>query len=303
MQHILYYYKNKPDYLFCYDECSGIQTNTPLCPDQISANSGKIYREFEYKRNGTLDLLAFLNVNTGNIFGAVRDDHKTTTLCSIFKNHIQQYDNSSQLHYIMDNLSTHYHNDFCKIIAELSNVKYTPLDTSDKRKEWLGKDDKRIVIHFTPTHGSWLNQIEIWFGILSQKCLKNIFSKDKKEMTDSINNFIDTWNNYFAHPFNWQYTGDGLYQKVINRFNRILLVENDQMDLSFLLKQLLLMSNLNNNYLFEIEKTNEWILFKKLFLAKKCFIAEIIQKSEKPKLKKKALIVLEELVKIINCQN
>jgi hypothetical protein len=63
--------------------------------------------------------------------------------------------------YIMDNLNTHFNDEFCKAVAELSNVTYDPLKTGFERRQWLQRENKRIVIHFTPFHGSWLNMIEI----------------------------------------------------------------------------------------------------------------------------------------------
>ena len=72
----------------------------------------------------------------------------------------------------MDNLSAHYHHDFCRTVAELSNVPYTHLKTGIERRQWLQSPKKRIIVHFVPFHASWLNMVEIWFGILKSKCLK-----------------------------------------------------------------------------------------------------------------------------------
>lgn len=78
----------------------------------------------------------------------------------------------------MDNLSTHRGYPFCQLVAELSAVECPPqkkLNTPDKRAQWLAREDKRIVIHYTPYHGSWLNWIEFWFGILGRKVLGESF--------------------------------------------------------------------------------------------------------------------------------
>lgn len=75
-----------------------------------------------------------------------------------------------ELHYIFDNYNTHYHDNFCKTVAKLSGVKYKPLKTGKERQSRsVGAEDKRVVIHFLPFHGSWLNMIEIWFGLLKNK--------------------------------------------------------------------------------------------------------------------------------------
>lgn len=91
----------------------------------------------------------------------------------VFKEHVRTLPSDAQIHYIMDNLNTHFHDHFCEAVAELSDETYTPIEHGAERRKWLQKDDKRIVVHFVPFHGSWLNMIEIWFGILNKKCLKH----------------------------------------------------------------------------------------------------------------------------------
>ena len=82
--------------------------------------------------------------------------------------------------------------------------------------------------------------VEIWFGILNQKCLKESFDSPES-MYNAINAFINNWNKYLKHPFNWKYDGEGLHQKVVMRFVRMLENSTEKMNLKFLTKQLLLM--------------------------------------------------------------
>ncbi|RZB36567.1 MAG: hypothetical protein SRB2_02063 [Desulfobacteraceae bacterium Eth-SRB2] len=149
----------------------------------------------------------------------------------------------------MDNLSTHYHNDFCRTVGELSNVPYMPLKTGIERRQWLQSPDKRIVVLFVPFHASWLNMVEIWFGILKRKCLKHDQFFSVEQLREAIMAFIETWNEFYAHPFDWSYTGAGLHEKAVRRFSRLLSIETDQMDAKFLTGQLLLMSNLAEKHL------------------------------------------------------
>jgi len=301
MQHIIQLYLNQPQYLFCYDECPGIQAIMPLCPDLPVAENVPNYRDFLYTRNGTTDLMAFLNVKNGNVFGQCNDNHNRHTLISLFKQHVTRQPADAQLHYIMDNLNTHFHNDFCKVVAQLSNVKYSPLEKGIQRREWLGKNDKRIVIHFTPFHGSWLNMVEIWFGILNQKCIKQGAFNSVEILQNTLLDFIDTWNRYFAHPFTWKYKGDGLYEKAISRFNKLLLLETAQMDISFLNKQLLLMANIARNYQ-TILQTKHWAQLRELIMLKKEYLQNVIINSPKERKKKTTWQSLDNLKKIMNCQ-
>ena len=200
----------------------------------------------------------------------------------------------------MDNLSTHYTDIFCQIVAELSGVTYSPLKTGKERQGWLRSEGKRIVIHFTPFHGSWLNLIEIWFGLFNQKCLKqkrftNVFS-----LVEHIHAFINTWNEYFAHPFSWNYTGEGLHEKIVKRLNTLFVVESDQVSINFLINQLHLIKNIYTQYP-EIQKTAEWTNFLGLFNNKAGYIQNIISTSGKPKQIEKAWNIYEELCTILNC--
>ena len=207
---------------------------------------------------------------------------------------------AAQLHYITDNLNTHFHNDFCQAVAELSHEKYSPLEKGTQRREWLQRDDKRIVIYFTPFHGSWLNMIKIWFGILNQKCLKLKGFEDIIRLQKAILDFMATWNSYFAHPFTWTYKGDGLHEKVVSRFNKLLQIETTQ--ISFLNKQCMLMVNIAKEY-HEIIQTQQWAQLCELVTAKNRYLQNIIIKSPKEKLKKTTHHNLENLTKILYCQN
>ncbi len=275
MEHTIDMYLHPPEYLFNFDECTGLQAKNPLAPDLPSAPNIPKYEEFEYKRNGTIDLMAFLNPKTGHVFGKCTPNHNTQTLIHVFKEHVKTLPSDAPLHYIMDNLNTHFHDDFCKTVAELSGVTYTPLKTGIERRNWLQRDDKRIVIHFVPFHGSWLNMIEIWFGILNKKCLKYQSFPSVQILQQTIEEFIATWNKFFAHPFTWKYTGEGLHEKAITRFNKLLLIESKQMDIKFLTKQLLLMSNIAKTYYQKVHN-KVWKQLHELIVDKKDYINSII---------------------------
>jgi transposase len=279
MFHITDLYLHPPKYLFNYDECTSLQAKAPLTPDLPADTGIRRYEEFEYTRNGTTDLMAFLNPKTGEVFAKCTPNHNTQTLISVFKDHVRTLPSDAPLHYIMDNLNTHFNDDFCQIVANLSGVTYTPLKTGLERRQWLQDKDKRIVIHFIPFHGSWLNMIEIWFGILSKKCLKHQAFPSVLILQEMIQEFIETWNKYYAHPFSWKYTGDGLHEKAVSRFNKLLSIESKQMDIKFLTKQLLLMANISKIY-NKIANTKEWKQLYDLVDTKKIYINNIINSAK-----------------------
>jgi len=75
------------------------------------------------------------------------------------------------------------------------------------RRAFLMDPSKRVVLHFTPKHASWLNQIEIWFGVLCRKLLRRASFASRAELEHGITNFIDYHNRHLAHPYRWTYTG------------------------------------------------------------------------------------------------
>jgi transposase len=117
-------------------------------------------------------------------------------------------------------------------------------DSYTERRKWLGKTDKRIVFHFLPYHGSWLNLIENWFGILKKNCLDGVSVNSKEALSTNIMSFIDTWNQHYAHPYKWTYGGKNLRGKTVRKFTYWLKEELSEMTGKFLQKQLALMTNL-----------------------------------------------------------
>lgn len=283
MEHINELYLHPPEYLFCFDECTGIQAIERIAPILPSSGNKPAYKEFEYRRNGTTSVMAFLRSKTGDVFIKCVPNHKTVTLIDVFREHVEQQPDTAELHYIVDNYSTHYTNEFCRLIAESSGISYNPLKDGKERRAWLQSHKKRIYIHFLPTHGSWLNMIEIWFGILKLKCLKDGNFRSVTELTDSIYNFTDTWDKYLAHPFNWKYNGRKLCEKAVTRFNKWLIIESKQMDKTMLKKQIQLMTNLISNYWAKV-KEDKWRTLCELLSEKQRYITQIIADDDKIKL-------------------
>ena len=294
MEHIVDLCRHQPEYLFNFDECTGLQAKCRLAPDLPPEPNKTRSEEFEYRRNGTTDLMAFLNPKTGKVFGQCTPNHNTQTLICVFKEHVNTLPSDVQLHYIMDNLNTHFHDDFCRTVADLSGVTYAPLKAGVERRSWLQRDDKRIVIHFVPFHGSWLNMIEIWFGILNKKCLRHQSFQSVQLLQEIIEEFIETWNNFFAHPFTWKYTGEGLHEKAISRFNKLLFIESKQMDIKFLTKQLLLMSNIAKTYYGKVH-TTVWKQLHDSIIEKIDYIHGIISGATKERQIIKAQKALDQL--------
>lgn len=247
MRHIINLYANPPKNFYSFDECPGIQVLQRLVPDLQTDETKILLEEFEYIRNGTIDVFAFYNVNNAQVHVDCRANHTKDTLIEVFEKHlIQVVENDNEKHhYIMDNLYSHCCYDLCLLIAKYCKIKCPEekeLNNMEKRREWLAKSDKRIIFHYTPFHGSWLNKIEIWFGILNSKCLKESYMS-ADELYRAIYKFTEIWNVLEKKPIKWEYTGEGLQAKAILRFSKML----DQVikiDSRVLVKMIKLMKNL-----------------------------------------------------------
>lgn len=140
-----------------------------------------------YKRQGTACLLAALLVHEGYIKGKCVDSNNNQTFLSFLKELWRTY-KQVELHIIVDNLSIHKH----------ENI-----------KNWL-KKHPRVKLHFTPTYSSWLNQVEIWFNILTRDVLKDGVWSSRDELIETIMKYITYYNENNAKPFKWTYTGQPL---------------------------------------------------------------------------------------------
>jgi len=300
MNHLIKLYLNPPEYLYCFDECPGIQVLQRLSPDLRTEEMKMRLEEFEYIRNGTIDVLAFYSVNTGKVYAECQPNHTKETLVEVFEKHLKIAPENKPLHYIMDNLNSHCCYELCRLIAKYSNIDCPPekeLHNMGKRREWLMTGNKRIIFHYTPFHGSWLNQVEIWFGILNAKCLHESYSSPDV-MYKTINEFHELWNTLLAKPINWEYTGKGLLEKVVKRFIKML-NSAENMDVRFTVKQLKLMVNIINDYWHEIPATIWNDLINKLNEKYEAIKNNIIMAKSKDKKKKERMESLACLVKLL----
>ena len=131
---------------------------------------------------------------------------------------LAQHRDVPKMHLVMDCLNTHQSEALVRIVAELEPQ---PLELGEKGKSgilksmatraaFLTDSAHRLVVHFTPKHCSWLNQIEIWFSILVRKLLRRSSFTSKTQLKTRILEFIDYFNRTMAKPFQWTYKGKPL---------------------------------------------------------------------------------------------
>jgi transposase len=198
---------------------TGIQALERVMPD-IAMTSGRCVKvEFEYRRHGTQTLIASFNVASGCIAKAdVGDTRTEEDLNAHIKSLLAEHPDAPKTHLVMDCLNTHQSEALVRIVAALET---TPPELGEKgksgilksmatRSAFLTDPAHRLVIHFTPKHCSWLNQIEIWFSILVRKLLRRSSFISKAQLKNRILEFIEYFNRTMAKPFKWTYKGKPL---------------------------------------------------------------------------------------------
>jgi len=173
--------------------------------------SGQIKkREHSYKRHGTKNLIAGFVVATGKVTGKFYSKNSNLEFCNFLTHLFNKHHTFKQINCIADNYGTHTHMNTCLLVAQFCGIKISKkkLKTVKQRRTFLASKNKWIVFHFLPTHASWLNQIEIWFSILTKKVIKKNSFSSVSDLVNKLKNYIEfEWNQKNAHPFQWTYKG------------------------------------------------------------------------------------------------
>jgi transposase len=185
----------------------------PLAPGKVER------REFEYVRHGTRAFILSRDVATGRVLAPHAGPTRTE---ADFLAHLRAVvatdPAATRWHVVADNLDTHRSESLVRWVAELSGLGDRDLGVKGKsgilasrqsRAAFLADPTHRVVFHYTPTHSSWLNQIEIWLSILARKLLRRGSFASVEDLTARVLAFIDHYNRT-AGPFKWTYQGRAL---------------------------------------------------------------------------------------------
>ena len=181
--------EDTPIHVLSYDEKPGIQaiatTSDDLMPDEKHST---INRDYEYKRLGTLSLLAAIDLQTGEAIPLVRDKHSSTEYIEFLKLLDDKYPKGDKIRIVLDNLKVH---------------------TSEATGKYLATVPGRFEFVFTPKHGSWLNMVEGFFSKMTRQMLRGIRVKSKEELTSRIYRYFAEIN---EEPivFHWKYNLDDI---------------------------------------------------------------------------------------------
>jgi len=180
------------------DEKPGIQAIATTSEDlRPTRNNGCVSRDYEYKRLGTLSLLAGIDLLTGKVIPVVSETHKSFDFICLLKKFDAIYPEGDVIRVICDNHSAHKSKEVQNYLAQ--------------------KPENRFVFVFTPTHGSWLNLIESFFSKMTKQMLKGIRVQSKQELADRIYLYFDEVN---ANPvvYHWSYNLDEVSTMEVNPY-------------------------------------------------------------------------------------
>jgi transposase len=183
--------------VLCCDEKSQIQAlnrtqkTLPMQPGHAEQ------RTHDYVRHGTTTLFAALEIATGRITGVCKNRHRHQEFLAFLK-HVARAYPDGELHLVMDNYAAHKH----------PNV-----------NAWLA-GNPRIHVHFTPTSGSWLNLVEVWFSIIERQAIHRGSFPSVRDLMIKIRAFINGWNDR-CHPFIWTKPADQVLEKIKRKKNSL----------------------------------------------------------------------------------
>lgn len=166
----------------------------------VETDSGAVVRAMKstYKRNGTLNLFAALEIASGQVYAQTTEQKKRVDFQRFLDAVVAELPADKEIHVILDNYCTHKRNG-----------------------DWLARYQGRVQFHFTPTSASWINQIEIWFGLLTRKALRGASFASKDQLRSAIEAFV-TKTNEHPKPFHWrkrEVKGSQLRNTIVNLRN------------------------------------------------------------------------------------
>jgi transposase len=188
----LYLHPPEGEAVVSVDVKSGIQALDRTQPMLPVAFGKKETRTHDYKRNGTSDMYAGLDIVTGKVAVELSATHNAGDFLRLMRRIVAQHVDKKRIHIVLDNASAH---------------------TGDEASKWLAEQGGRVVFHFTPTSASWMNQVEIWNGIITRQLIRRGTFSSVKMLNHEIRQFTAAWNAR-ARPFRWTATADEILEKI-----------------------------------------------------------------------------------------
>jgi DDE superfamily endonuclease len=198
--------------LICCDERTGMQIRRRTAPTQPPQPGKPEKREFEYVRLGTRTLQTSFVVATGEVVWDLGRTNTRFDFCAHVLRVAKHFPDAQRCDWVLDHLATHSSLELCQVIAYLNGTRFRPqaLRTQAQRRAFLSDPSHKHVFHYLPVHGSWLNQVALWFSVLTQQFLRRGDFDSVQDFERRLTWYLDTYNLEQAHPYRWTCTGQPL---------------------------------------------------------------------------------------------
>jgi transposase len=198
--------------VLCTDELTGILIRRRKYPTKPIRPGQPRLREHEYIRLGMRQLSASFCVPTGQVAYDLSLTHNGLDFCAHLRHAAAELPPAERYHWVLDNNRTHSTMAVCATVAELSGLGLDErqLKTAKARRAWLSDPEHKHVFHFTPVHGSWLNQVELWFSVLRRRLLRRDDFASVEDFLRRLGEWLAYYNREKAHPYRWTYAGTPL---------------------------------------------------------------------------------------------
>lgn len=198
--------------VICADEKTSMQILERKHPTQRAQPGKPEKREHEYIRHGARALIGSFVVPTGQVVWDLGVTRTSEDFAAHLRHVVDELPKQERYDWVVDNLNTHWSLEVCELIGQWCDVSVNQrsLQCGAQRRAFLTDPEHKHVFHFTPKHGSWLNQVELWFGVLARRFLMRGNFRSPEEFESRLRRFLDDYNTQHAHPYRWTYTGQPL---------------------------------------------------------------------------------------------
>jgi len=195
--------------VICSDEKTGMQILQRQYPTQPLAPGQPEKREHEDIRHGVRALIASCVVATGQVVWHLGQTRTSEDFATHLAHVVHQLPAMPRYDWVVDNLNTHWSLAVCRLVAPWCHVPYgvQALHRGVQRRAFLGDPTHKHVFHFTPKHGSWLNQVALWLSVLARRFLTRGDFDSAQDFETRLFDYLEIYNTHHAHPYRWTYTG------------------------------------------------------------------------------------------------